>query len=401
MIFFLLTSYLYASLPSDWYTLPEYDRGEKFRVENTLTPLLKGQRKVLKDIGYLPRRKWSLEAIRLGLGISVKGLVGLVSLSGKSSTLLTWTRKGSSIPDRGDKSIKINVSSSSEEVTKQLVEESSFALNELNAQAKKNALNKLKNKTAQMQKIYLELLNGYDGGEWFIDTLRYDLSFDAEGNILPFMSLKGEVKLRLEFFSIKTNHSYSNKTNFLGPTAKFARLLLKDARYALSSQTLKSIEKMGYEFKVLRIGIGMGISGDITVASLGAESMAQIYLKKTQTNKNQITDIADEPLPYLAQSNELRENFARKNNIKFDDLNEKGLSSKKVYYITRKKFRKGLMKALRVGKFFTNLAKEQSTKRWHLGLIENEFELSIGGTLSLVKINGVGIVRFVFKKSVL
>jgi hypothetical protein len=249
---------------------------------------------------------------------------------------------------------------------------------------------------------------------WWISGLRFDLIVAASGKLAPapVISVGGEVRLRFDWKRISRNKpvfALSNKTTgsglFLGDFSKtqseFQKFILSmstDLDQAFSA----NYSTKGFKPYNLRVGLGFSASGNVGVAKASATAFAQVNFSRDQQapkiNPRNLSlttaQLAQSPLFIIEQNpNENHIQYAKSNQISFEMNADKTVAS---YQVEHEKFRKGLMKAVKMGRFFASAGNKADSAKWKLYQLKTSFDLSISGTAIFTTFSGIKTAEMSF-----
>ncbi|MBF0206412.1 MAG: hypothetical protein HQK53_05945 [Oligoflexia bacterium] len=347
-------------IPDEWRVLPEEEalKGEKYFPNKTLSL---SRDKSLPKLGRhydhilsinetvvsglkTEQHGMHLSNLRLDLGVSASGMLGIVAASGQPFVEMYWRRCGGGVPkntnlaknamseyfDESEYSDKSENSYRSEEERNLVPSENTLRINkdmsssELDAQVEpvvKMAIasgkirnsQQLRKNIRQVVKLFHSSVSTLDSPEsekyqWWPATFRLDFEIEASGTIVLIpvkVAVGGKMRFRVEWVRLQKNTmpkdngmmvAAMNKISTNDHTSINPHLLsfVKSVSSALdtlpetattSSSTTSSTSRTNSEkkeFKLDRISVGVGFSvtGKVFLAKLKAGATGYLYFKK-------------------------------------------------------------------------------------------------------------------------
>jgi len=126
-----------------------------------------------------------------------------------------------------------------------------------------------------------------------------------------------------------------------------------------------------------RIGIGATVKGDIGIGSTKAGLVGHVYFKRKLTKKikKEFVNNMSRSLLYI------------------------GSTKDKPHKIKRKKIRRGLRKAMRMGAFFAKNAAAVNKGKWGIYKLKTSFTISGSGEVGATTVNGLATAQIGFKNT--
>lgn len=436
----------WATLPQDWYKLPETTGTPLNQAENKKSFDDKGAEKAAiidKSLGTImsanedllshlnpeksvQKGRWGLGGFESNITISSSGLLGILTLKGESTTKLVWRPKTAKISSDEESEADVDADAD-EDDTIPIVINGSMTAKDLEEQLEPSikaavATKKVKNVArlrSNLKKVVSEFAGltaalHYQPDEytWWINRLRLDIAADASGKVLPFANVGSDIQFRLEFNRLQeeapapSTKAFEKQMN--SPLGRFITTMSRDLEVISNNHS----EKSGFEVDSFRVGIGIGVEGKIFVAKVGAKVVGGLYFNKGKlkpvtaasgsTAKNFLAENDD----YLLGDKEIAEHvkYAQVNGVPFErelmegDANNKNAMTRVIYRVSRAKFRNGLMRAIRMANFFTNAAGRRPGKSWQIQEVQTSFDISLGGTFVLTAVNGIATTEIFFNR---
>jgi hypothetical protein len=362
---------------------------------------------------------WHLEAFTTELAVYASGLVGALTLKGQPAVQVYWKKQG---PKPTPQPLAINPNQDEDVITYNLSEDVSdeSLVKELEPMVKAALVSgkisdeaDFRGQVTQAAKEFRFLVSGLNttsATQWWLSTFRFDLIVGASGKLLPapVLTTGGDLRLRFDWARMKRSvpsHIHALKpsgpyilTNYLDKARQdlqdFMVGMEKDLDYAFAATPVTEGLK-AYGFK---IALGITAKGNLGAVKGSASAFGHLVFSnpvkapKTypmpKANLLAMDAEADQLPPlYIIERNapEHHIQYATTNMIphKIDD-------NKDAYFkVDRKAFRKGLMKAVKIGQWFAKTGKKAAEKRkWKMYQLKSSFDLSISGNIELVSIGG-------------
>ncbi|MDR3607591.1 MAG: hypothetical protein P4M08_09440 [Oligoflexia bacterium] len=206
---------------------------------------------------------------------------------------------------------------------------------------------------------------------WHIDGFQLGLFIGANGQVSPLIGTGGNIALYFDWTAPSSKPEAApldlnpHQTLVKENMAAFVQALSSLLPEAEAEST--AIEKTGFEFQVFQVGLGIGVGGEVGIASTQDSAVGRIIFKR---------DAATEALLSLRMPP----------------------SSRTAIPVSIRHFREGIRRAIRMGAFFARQAAAVDTPNWKATEIELGFDTNLGGTLGLATIQGVGLIRLGFER---
>jgi len=445
IVFFFSATASGAKLPTSWYELPEHRANAPFAVasvyakqeneaelkkelRNQLGAIFSAQTSALEKHsaafgeGALSEGKktselfvpadekgapWRLTGFVGNLGVAVNGKVGLLGWKGSSGLSVFW------IPKKVQGLHQFSAAKVSEELSSDAAlvltaQTSPAALDaEINSIIKgAMASHKVKNE-AELKKNFREAVldfvdiaskvdNANTNGEWFTSRLRADLDLDASGNV-GFSSVGVGLKVRIEWFRTAGKKQAPIRKSAgrwldLRGMEDFLLAMCEDLDAAVEDGNTPGAD---FQPRFLKVGLGMGASGNVGLAKASASASMLIYFSRSKDRpKRRITAFSsarkERPL-YMVESRPTPEQLRLGRSVGklvSTSSDESGMIKDAIYQLDREIFRKYLKRAISIGRFFAESADESKTKRWKPKYIATSFDISVGGGIGVATVSG-------------
>jgi|GEM_PF-3429071 len=345
------------------------------------------------------KRPWYLQSIKTELAIEGSGEIGLLGIEGEAALELIWMRTPEAIKrlqvdagmilplsvappvveDQG--TVLLSTSMSHQEVTKKI----DGIVEYLGQNRKVSNLGKLRSqllvRTQELQGWVGQFEQMPDDFLWKPYKYQVELFVQGEGVVVPAVEVGVVARVRLEW----TLNRKSVPQNLNGVTVASAQGSLTPMLRSLAEDLVTldnlSSEENPYPLIAVKVGLGVGASGDIGIAEGKGTLIGSVFLKP---NRKKVTIVgAEAPV-------------------------QPSLDGANHYGIPREKFRIGLIKAAEMTRFIAKTAEKHEQKadaskkqrEFELGAIEVELALNVEGGTFLPSISKNAVMElFLMKKS--
>lgn len=352
---------------------------------------------------------WELSVIRCQLALTSDGVLGVLALQGTVAAELRWFRKSyirekeanfSSVNDEAPHAT-FNPTMSEEEIDQILSSVADKAVIAGHISNRNLMLEGLKESVSKTNSMFGDLPDT----SWFPYKLfryRIEIIFGSSGRVLPFMKAGGDVRIRLDWdlFPANTFRQASNQTN-VATSSSFNDLVRS------LSEDMDLLEKhkpLGKKFRVkgFQIRIAQTAGGQVGVANAAGSLGGMLFFRKNpQASFNKMSQV---PEPDENETFNLIRIETSPNDVDqtFAGPAKAFKSSKKpdakLFSVNRRKFRRGLYKAAKIGSYFMKQADRVKSKNWELKEIRTDYQLSVAGSIGLATIGGFGELRVEYIK---
>lgn len=338
---------------------------------------------------------WFLSSIKTEVGIEAGGDIGLVGVQGEAAIEYIWKRTARSIKKLqqeyyGNSSKTL---ASAKNMTPQFKEANTLNLatdmpaTEVDkriddlvfyiSQAKKvSDPAKMKYQLTQHVKLHQllaqKVANNSEHMTWKPYKYQLELYVTAAGAVLPTIEVGGVVRVRIEWSIIE-------KKSFI-PTkpAAFANHIEMITNELQSNFAANLNSTSQYDFYGVKVGIGIGLGGDIGLIEGKSHAIASVFLKYNPSNN------------FHAQS--LKTFSSSPNEV--------------IGGIPSTQWQRGLKKVTSMASFIVQESSAAEKKMdetrpqrdFELGAIEIELEMSAGGEFFLPTVKGIGFMELFFNK---
>lgn len=392
-------------LPAEWYALNNSEISEsKSKGQDTsknldlaVDAILEAQSRALSKVnepsllsmGILSHPgdwvPWRFVAFIAELGVSVSGLIGSLTGKGAPSVQVYWEKKSESVISAlAATELSITNEMTESQIQQQIEPVLASLLSGRKIEDEAALRKNLKQAVVDFQQI-MSLVSEQPHQSWFFSRFRVDLSIAASGFVsLAPITVGVEAKIRLEWYRTTkkisglqkanlTQYWAHNDSSLFGPI-KDLDLFIQNMASDFSEVTAGLSLGNDFQLDEFQIGLGGSIKGDIGVAKGKAKLLGIAYFNRQTAIQKQIVTVDSE-----TGSTEM-------------NLIESG-----VFKISRKHWRKGLSKAVKMGQYFADRAAQRKNKNWIISKIKPGFDISITGGIGIVTVSGDLVSQLVFK----
>jgi len=309
---------------------------------------------------------FELTEISTMLGVTASGTIGVLGLSGSALAEIHWARSQSR---KNKKSADLIVNDFSQ--IDQKIESIAYYLEksgkvEPGTQVRKN----LRQAANSFRKNYENLRTLHRS--WKLSAVQANFGVSASGQVGTSIFRVG-VDTELTFEWSFSEPTVTKSFDQPRPIEQIVWAIQDDISKALEGS--KYLRPFEWE-----IGLGVGLDGELGLASAGVSiGTTLVFAPNENTFKDKENFVLSPTLPLIVQSD--NKNIDR------------------VIKLGRRKFRKGLKKALRIGDSLARKAKKASKNRkWQYSGMTTEFALDLEGGIGVVTLSGGAAVKIEFER---
>ena len=373
-------------------------------------------------------KKWYLQSIATYLAIEKKGTLGVLGMGGETSVGLIWQRNKDSLKKLQEKyygkstdgveksldsetstngeTVVINSNTSKVEMERQLepLVEAAFVAGKV--KNKKHFKERLLSRLSEYQNLLNDLDSAPQFTPWWIYKFQFELVVEAEGEVLPFMAVGAQVRLKVEWYRIQKK--VNDKS--LGEPSKNAKTLMAMASdfAAMDELALGQNKDKRFVLDTIKAGIGITAEGEMVMAKVKGKVFGSVFFKREKISDKSLGELPVLPstIPVMDKATDENLSYAKTKNIKVKSM-DKSLEGGAVYLAHRDYFRKGLKKAVKMAKFWSKGALRRQERRiaqgkqvdFDLNVIELELELFLSGGIGVATVEGAAELElFLVKK---
>jgi hypothetical protein len=358
------------SLPSNWVKDVGQDKkvSQVSSVQAIISDILNTQNEVLEEASNHDG-EFKLSHYSTGFSVSRAGRIGLSSLNAKKSVSVYWKRK--SVPGNELEQTLNLISTNNQKIMNNQFSGALNLISNLNLGIDLISLGvNLKDYFANMNKLF-EQISTDKWNQWQFDGLRTDLFIGIDGTISQVFMAGVALRLRIEWKHKSRDKVKKSKSSL----SRLVRNLLQDIDYALKRHQIG-------DFDLNRVYIGVGHSSTLGLFGIANTSQSLMaYARFVRGAEiNQEAQITSEEEDYSLISNS----------------NKKGIG--KLFRIKRSRWRRGLIKALKMSDTFVEAAHGESAN-WEVFRIKSAFEVNYRGWLGFSSKTTNATIEFEFLKN--
>ena len=303
---------------------------------------------------------WFLQSMGVDLGIEANGAIGLVGLGGEAAIEMVWARTKESIDRLQKKHYPIESQNKTLSIDKEFIQSdlqlnTNMSNNVIDAHVEdlmktlKNTHNfpnpnqikkTLINEISKMKNWVTLLEVNLPNSKWRPYKFQNLINLSAQGMVQPGLEVGSLLRLKLEWTlrpQLKPSMSLMSKepnSNLSLRNSEFLKALSSDFEMLRPLMHSSSL----YKLQNIKLGVGLGIEGDIGIAEGEAEVFGNLFWKEVKGTS------ASTNVNYLEPLNLIQGEHRVKN-------------------IPRTEWHKGLAKAMQISKFIVNNATEYEKKK--------------------------------------
>ncbi len=419
------------NIPRSWYVLPEdAEEGENLiqpefneysilerenRFANSLGHILNVNHRAFDNADDLMEsslterrgeRKWKLTNLKLSLGMTASGAMGVFFAKGAIGTELFFRRVAeesdfqevASTEVSEQVHLTLNESTTNEQITTQLepVIDGLIASGRVKNEA--NLRHNLYEKALEFKGM-MQGIGPEEWEQWDVTKIRLELSISLSGSVAPGIVLGGGVRLRFDWVP---NGNSGGGGAPGGIAGKHLKELLSAIGDALAELDQERFAQHGYEFKGYSVALGLFGKVNFGVVKGGIGGTMIAFLKK-RTVPLELARPAEHRYAAIKMIDNKPKrrhiSYARRNNINYEITKGNSRRPRQIIYdITAKAFKVGMAFSSGISERILAVASRRQGKKWEPYLIKPSFALSIGGTAGVVTLGAKGGVKMAFKK---
>ena len=438
LILILAAGKLFAApmAPRDWVNLPDdqneptlshTDESPTSELESGVDRIFNAQSKALGHISIPENRisllgdpktrpsdwmPWHLHYVTTDLAVSVQGLIGALVIRGTPFLQAYWMKQGTApVPPTmspHESTSRTQIASSSSPVAvieaeagnMAFVDQLEPAIKAVMASGKVKNEGLLRKELRRVAEEFQKLVDGLDAtanGGWWVSAFRLDLEVDVSGHVgpSPFV-VGGDLRVRLDWRRIQKDtaqHRAPPPPNQIRWLESFRKFVI--AREEDLAELSDAMTQEGYEPYSFRMAIGMTAHGDFGAVRGMAGVMGHLFFMRDNTRPPiypTTPKILSKKLPEMDPTKDfvmIERNpswkhlaYAKLTGIKHEVQIENGVKTA-VYRTPRERFRKGLRKVAKIGKFFSKIGAKPHQEGWKVYELRMGFELSIGAEFGI------------------
>lgn len=349
----------------------------------------------------LDKEPWYLQSMGMELGIEVEGAIGLVGLGGEAAIEMVWARTKESVarlqkkhfPDPqqtqtwsveselGQSDLLLSTDLADSTIEKHVDELMGVLKNTQNILNPKRMRESLIQEVQKIKKWVTTLEVSLPNSTWRPYKFQNLIKLSAQGMVQPGLEVGGTIIVKLEWMLRQRKP----------PATKLSLLEIRNGQFlqglASDFEVLQPLSdpKEYYKLTNVKLGIGLGIEGDMGVAEGEAEVFGNLFWKEFPKTSTMVFSARSEQPMGLVNSTG---NFTE---------------------VKRSLWHKGLNKAKEISSFVVKTATDYEKKKekenskeerdFELAFLEVEFEVSASGSTFLPTLAKKGTADLYFVKS--
>ncbi len=314
------------------------------------------------------KRKMELTRVSTMIGVAASGSIGVLGINGAALAQIHWSPKeNQQVIKRKKIQVHFDEGTSLETFDQKLMDladrlEDSGKVKKGTGLRKnlKDAAYRFRNLVKNVRPLHRK---------WVIDAIMANISFNASGSV-NLINFGASVEIALVWtFKEQEEKSLTKPLNSL---EKVVWSISDELDHAFDeSKVLTPVE--------WEIGLGIGVDATVGIASAGvgiASTVVFVPNENYSSDKENLHAFEAKEIPLIIPS----------------DLK----SEERVLKIAKRKFRKGIKKALRIGDHLAKKAMKKKRK-WKFSGMITDFELGLSGGIGVVTLSGGAAVRIVWE----
>jgi len=366
-----------TQVPEEWLGKSENKSLEGERaVDGAIDEILTLQKESLEEVTAQKSQKgkYFLGALVTSFGVSTSGSIGVLGLSGNATAQMIWAKD--ILPERPDPTagllspfkpdIFINPGTPKEILIQKIDAISEVLVKSRKVQnekaVKKNLLEAALNFQKTMDQMNINLAPRFRASGFAVV-----FGISATGRV-SFGVVGGGVSVTMQWNFPKNQIKRRTTTHhdFLNKLENLANLVAEDI--SVSAQNLEKLAN--YKIQDIWVGLLFNVSGEVGVASISGQVGGYLIFTPDQEAKS-IQKFSDKgEIPLAADS--------------------------KFIKVARKKIRKGLDLAFRIGGHFAKRAQKHQDAKWKILLINANFSLGLSGNLGVATVGASPSIKVHF-----
>jgi hypothetical protein len=361
---------------------------------DTTQELFNTQASSLNALPTPAKAPWRLSAVMTDLTISASGWLGFLVQKGSPAVTTIWRKQYSGSPPAvsspaalvADETIpaadlQVGPESTPGDIERDLEPSVQALLATGTIKGETNLRRNLLAAAQDFQNTTILLASVKPKGQWWVSRFRLDFVVDVSGNVTPAVGIGAEARVRFEWHRLrpkaspaptpKTLVAFSRTPGLAENLVGFAGNLADDLSEIADGS---AVSAKGFRAYTYRVGLGISAKGNVGVAKAAGTLTGHLYFSRDVTK----------PVVHPKPS----EGGATMNLIS-------DAGPQNVIPIDRQAFRRGLRKALRIGRFFARHA-DKARGKWKIHELRTAFDLSFGGKTGVVTVGGVAATEISF-----
>jgi hypothetical protein len=351
---------------------------------------------------------WRLVSMITDLGISKKGLIGVLTWKGNAGVSFYWQKKEKNINAANEETsgeslstVTVSDASSIEELEDQIETSVQGILASHKIESEQELRKNFRKAVLEFAAISSQIEAVRPKNSWTVSKVRMDLSIDGSGKVSFAPSFGLNLRIRLEWSVAPSKNRVvtflaDEKPSKIKGVQQLITALGEDVEDVVSDQP----KSKKFVPKTIRLAVGISASKNIGLVKGAAKSVFHIYFTKSNEIKPMANLVkADESALLLIESSPMQNQISYvRDGENVVDLKSSG-SKDTVYRLNRRKFRRGLKKSMEMSGIFSDRASKHEKKNWGLKKVKTNLEVSISGAVGLATLTGSATAEVTFENT--
>ncbi|MFZ9002080.1 MAG: hypothetical protein ACO20H_12305 [Bacteriovoracaceae bacterium] len=371
---FLFSLNLYAiKVPTSWSSNSNQDFNPENKSHSSFSLHMDELMNELSDLAIVEETdkarasSFELTEVSTMLGVSASGSIGVLGVSGSALAEIHWSPKKTF-----KKKKKIDVHINKDTNAKELERKLHSLADHLEQSGKIKKGTKIRQELTQASKRFKQMVTHVRPlhKSWKLEAIQANFGISASGNV-NYISFGTAVELTFEWSFNDDTSELSAYPN--GPLESLVWAITEDLHESMNDT--KYLRPVEWE-----VGLSIGADGEIGIASAGASvGTTLVFSPITAMNLDKVR-------PSLVKL---------ENHIPLM-ITERNKSVDRLIKIGRKKFKKGLKKAIKIGDYLSQKAMKQN-KKWKFSGMTTEFEIGLEGGIGVATVSGGAALKIEFE----
>ena len=369
-------------VPQDWIVGSEAEPVANPQLEKSVDQLLAVHAEALDQINH-QSNAWQLSGMIFELAVSLEGVLGLLMGEGEAAVKAIWLRSDSKqiTPTANSDAAPLSISLYHTDTPEALRKHSDFLSQMAASTGRIRDVNLLRSNLMTAFTQFFEigrLLNHQKirEKEWKLSEFRQVFNITTEGEVAPGISLGGllEFEIRWKIESEEVSDQQNSSLDLL------INGLVSDLNNIEKTST-DGFEDNGFSLSGFYIELGLKGESKFGIASESASAIGKLVFERADEDELKTQKESFSPV----------ETSSSINIISKAPVPVSVVASHAV-------FRRGLNRALKMGRFFANRASKVGSHQWYIKEIEPEFELALNGSIGIATLEGSAALALEFER---
>jgi hypothetical protein len=349
---------------------------------------------------------WHLDAVRTDFSISTSGIFGFLLLNGTTTVRGTWqkvkTPAASPVVAKAKKAkvgaVHFTTTTQSSDINGMLDPVVSVAVATKSVSNPQALRSQLQAKAQQFYTLTQALASAQPANGWQVTGAELELTVDASGNVTPVVGVGGEIDIYFDWNLSGAPTTPVVSSPLIDGLNQIVHVMSQGVTDAIDIN--KDLKASGFALSDYYVGVELTGSEDIGIVTAGEAATAKLYFTQVTPPVATASAVSDSISTGVDSKMIKLIGPAKSSGLLARTLSSAGLISKsQVASVSQSTLRHGLKHALGMGAFFVRHAVAAHSSHWKLNILETEFDLSLGGSLTNASVTGTGIVVMDFTPS--